>query len=198
MKRISIFSYDIYEQKDVGILKLIPELRSLLLQIETYVRENMQPYTHAQSAHILDEGNLQPIRNYFVAEVARCADVSVDNIRCIRSWCIVSRPEEHVFFDRNQWWGSQQSSMVTGLHNHLPFHFTGVYYVDVECEPRQSIFFLNPVPSSFGRIDWYEHQPKNDSFLIFESHLWHRIPWIESSDTCRIAVSMDAIIVDVG
>jgi hypothetical protein len=77
----------------------------------------------------------------------------------------------------------------------MPFHFTGVYYVDVSARSEQPIVFLNPVSSSFGRNDWYEYLPAQDALIIFESQLWHRVPAVEADSESRIVLSMDAVVV---
>tara|TARA_X000000368_G_C22966882_1_gene683571 strand:- start:95 stop:652 length:558 start_codon:yes stop_codon:yes gene_type:complete len=67
------------------------------------------------------------------------------------------------------------------IHDHYPFHFSGVYYVDVEdgCSP---IVFENSL----------EVKPENGLFILFPSFLSHEVPTTSKKRTVlsfNIAIS---------
>jgi hypothetical protein len=189
-----MFTHDLVEERDSALVLAQPNLKTFLMSLEADVRTRVAPGALPRSAHILLEQQLAPVLHYFLRGVSSIAGVPVEAVSCLRSWCFVARNDEYVFFDREQWWRHAQPSSETGLHNHLPFHFTGVLYVDVGNCGTQTLAFLNPTESAFGRQDWFHYTPKTDTFLIFESYLWHRVPYRPEVSEPRVVLSMDALV----
>jgi len=195
MKIHTMFTYDLYERIG-GLSEHLPEFAARLSAIERDVRRLAPENSGTSIPHIFaDEPSLQPVLNIFRDFVAEIAGVSIAKVSCVRSWCFVARGLEFVFFDRHQWWSHAQPSKETGLHNHLPYHFTGVYYVAVPSDPPQPIQFLNPIPGGFKQCDWFMWTPSEDRMLVFESHLWHRVPPSANAGADRISLSMDALVI---
>lgn len=195
MKTHTMFTYDLYE-RTVGRSEQLPELAARLRVIEREVRSVAPESSGASIANIFaDEPSVRPILEIFRDCVAEIACVEVAKVSCARSWCFVARGLEFVFFDRHQWWSHAQPSRETGLHNHSPYHFTGVYYVAVGSDPPEPIHFLNPIPAGFKQCDWFKWTPTEDQMLVFESHLWHRVPPLAHAGADRISLSMDALVV---
>jgi hypothetical protein len=194
MNRVSMFTHDIVVERDSGLVFAQPGLKAYLTRLEWDVRNRVAPGAQPKSANILLEDELAPVLCYFLQGVSTAAGVPVEAVTCTRSWCFVARQNEYVFFDREQWWRHEQPSSETGLHNHLPFHFTGVLYVDIADTANQTLAFLNPTQSAFGRQDWFHFAPKTDTFLIFESYLWHRVPYHPEVSEQRMVLSMDALV----
>ncbi len=194
MKRVGMFAHELVEDCNSGMALAVPNLKAFLTNLEVDVRTRVAPGAQPKHAHILLEEQLAPVLHHFLQGVSSIAGVPVGAVSCARSWCFVARHDEYVFFDREQWWRHEQPSPETGLHNHLPFHFTGVLYIDVGNASNQTLAFLNPTQSAFGRNDWFHYTPATDTFLIFESYLWHRVPYRLDGHRTRVALSMDALV----
>jgi len=189
-----MFSIMLYEKAETGLSCAIPDLPGFLGAMERDVRSALRERSAPEAPRILEDPLLSPIRTFFTEQVAEVAQTSPANVQCVRSWCLICRDSEYVFFDQRQWWRHPQPSIGSGLHNHLPFHFTGVYYVSIPAGTNQPISFLNPLPSSFGHPDWFEFHPRSEMFLLFESHLWHRVLPARAAVGDRICLSMDALV----
>jgi len=89
-------------------------------------------------------------------------------------------------------------------HNHIPNHWSGVYYINVE-EPGPPpdkgdksgmIEFLNPIQlgSFFGLPTGISYRPKNGQIFFFHSALMHLVhPHFTDFDRISIAFNLDVI-----
>jgi hypothetical protein len=201
-KRIRLFSYSCYRVTHPHLMRFCGAASEQVVNIEAGLRRTGKPgAAKRRNPQLLNqEPRLKPVLQAFVAGVASIAKVRLRDVRCVRSWAFIARSHEFVFLDKKQYWISPIPSTETGLHNHLPYHFSGVFYLSVpellqRRGPRSEgcIAFQNPIRASFSENDWHHIRPATGDLLIFDSGLWHRvIPHL--GDASRLSLSMDALI----
>lgn len=201
-KKIRLFSYSCYRITHPQLIRFSGAATEQVENIEAGLRRTGRLGTaKRQNPQLLrQEPRLKPVLQAFVAGVASIAKVRLRDVHCVRSWAFIARSHEFVFLDKKQFWVSQIPSTETGLHNHLPYHFSGVFYLSVpELLGRRAsknegcIAFQNPIRTSFSENDWYHVRPATGDLLIFDSGLWHRvIPHLGNAS--RLSLSMDALI----
>ena len=203
---VALFSYRIYQYRSPDLMRMNPAYTSRLLALEKQVRGKYE------TAHIGGDyppqlfrrvSGFEAIEHSFRSAVAQIARVQVVQVYCSRSWAFMARRNEFILFDDESYHRIELPSTLLGIHNHAPFHFSGVYYVRSPGPSPQSLaekdqgrlVIYNPIATGFDQPDYTSIEPEPGLLIIFPSCMSHRVvPPVVDGD--RISISMDALVFD--
>lgn len=206
IEHIDLFKYSIYQCYLPQIKKYNQEISQIILDLEKTVKEQYDnEIVGGQSNPDLFHRikGFEELEKAFIEATAKIVNIPQQKIICVRSWAFIARQKEFILFDNMSYRKVAIPSYQTGIHNHSPFHFSGVYYVSFpfpenankDQYPNGLLQFFNPITTGLNQKDWEVIQPEEGLLVIFPSLLNHRvIPF--DTPVERISISMDALIID--
>ena len=114
--------------------------------------------------------------------------------------------EKYNFKLGNLWINSNQQGDFNKAHNHPYSHFSGVYYLQVQNDGGQLVFYRGDTSNQMMGIQYFldsadtrpnfEIQPLSNQIIIFPSHLMHSVHPHKSNEP-RVSVSFNLIMMAV-
>lgn len=206
IEHIDLFKYSIYQCYLPHIKKYNQEIIQKILDLEKIVKKNYKKeivggQSNPDLFHRIK--GFEELEKAFIEAIAKIVKVSQKKIICVRSWAFVATQKEFILFDNLSYRKVTFPSYQTGIHNHSPFHFSGVYYVSFpfpknlqeDQYPNALLQFFNPITTGLNQKDWEAIQPEEGLLVIFPSLLNHRVVPFDGPGE-RISISMDALILD--
>lgn len=131
------------------------------------------------------QGNLfkidrKPVRQLAEAFVEMITQMGVPSVLQMVGWAVLGRPGD----------GSLDTP-----HNHLPYHFSAVYYPKVPplTAPEGNIIFFDP-RETFAGGSPVQVPPQEGMMILFPSWLKHSVVPLRTATDDRISISLNAII----
>jgi hypothetical protein len=121
-----------------------------------------------------------PVRQLGEAFAEMITQMSIPNVLQMVGWAVLGRPGD----------GSLDTP-----HNHLPYHFSAVYYPKVPAlqPPEGNIIFFDP-RETFAGGQPVQLAPEEGMMVLFPSWLKHSVVPLRTATDDRISISLNAII----
>ena len=121
-----------------------------------------------------------PVRQLGEAFAEMMAQMGVTNVLQMTGWAVLGRPGD---------------MSLDKPHNHLPYHFSAVYYpkVPVLQAPEGNIVFFDP-RETFAGGQPVQLPPQEGMMVLFPSWLKHSVIPLQKATEDRISISLNAII----
>ena len=125
-----------------------------------------------------------PVRQLGEAFVQMIQQMGVPNVLQTFGWAVLGRPGD---------------MSLDQPHNHLPYHFSAVYYPKVPAlqEPEGNIVFFDP-RETFAGGPPVQLPPQEGMMVLFPSWLKHSVVPLHHATDDRISISLNAIIGTLG
>ena len=122
----------------------------------------------------------KPIRQLAEAFAEMMAQLGALNVLQMVGWAVLGRPGD---------------PSLNTPHNHLPYHFSAVYYpkVPVLQPPEGNIVFFDP-RDTFAGGQPAQLPPQEGMMVLFPSWLKHSVIPLHNANDDRISISLNAII----
>jgi hypothetical protein len=122
----------------------------------------------------------KPVRQLAEAFVEIIAQMGVPTVLQMVGWAVIGRPGD---------------LSLDQPHNHLPYHFSAVYYPKVPAlqPPEGSIIFFDP-RETFAGGQPVQLPPQEGLMVLFPSWLKHSVVPMHNAKDDRISISLNAII----
>lgn len=131
------------------------------------------------------QGNLlqidrKPVRQLGEAFVEMIGQMGIPTVLQMVGWAVLGRPGD---------------LSLDQPHNHLPYHFSAVYYPKVPAltAPEGNIVFFDP-RETFAGGQPVQLPPQGGMMILFPSWLKHSVVPMRSATDDRISISLNAII----
>jgi hypothetical protein len=135
------------------------------------------------------QGNLfqidrKPVRQLAEAFVQLIGQMGVPSVLQMIGWAVLGQPGD---------------LSLDQPHNHLPYHFSAVYYPKVPAltPPEGNIVFFDP-REAFGGGPPAQLPPQEGMMVLFPSWLKHSVVPLHRATADRISISLNAIIGPLG
>jgi Putative 2OG-Fe(II) oxygenase len=126
----------------------------------------------------------EPVRQLAAAFAEMMGQMGVSTVLQMTGWAVLGRPGD---------------MSLDKPHNHLPYHFSAVYYpkVPVLQAPEGNIVFFDP-RETFAGGQPVQMAPQEGMMVLFPSWLKHSVIPLRHATEDRISISLNAIIGALG